>query len=96
MKNFEVNTETMEIKLNDDIPSAAADHILNRFENYYELNGLVEDWISSDAGEKNRSIFLVWDKTCKCPTAEEFEENLERWYDEFQSAVKEAVNETEV
>lgn len=91
MKNFEVNTETMEIKLSDNIPSAAADYVTNRFENYYELNGLADNWLSTDDNGKNRSIYMVWDKTFKCPTVEEFEENLERWYDEFLTAVKEHV-----
>ena len=62
MKNFEVNTETMEIKLSDNIPSAAADYVVNRCENYYELNGLADDGLSVDDDGKNRIIYMVWDK----------------------------------
>lgn len=95
MKNFEIKDNL--IYLADSIPDEAADYILNRFDNYYDANGLVDARISSDDETTNRSVEIVWNLSEKQPTLEEIAEQFETWYDDWKDVVWyaiEAANES--
>ncbi len=57
-------------------------YIMERFDNYYDANGLV----SYDIHTVQMDKFYVnfeWNHTEKFPSDKEFTENLERWYEDF-------------
>lgn len=65
-------------------------YIMERFDNYYDANGLV----SYDIYTTQMDRFYVdfeWNHTEKFPSDEEFTENLERWYDDWKRNVPRAV-----
>lgn len=95
MKNFEIKDNR--IYLADSIPSEAADYILNRFDNYYDANGLVDVGISSDNETTNRSVEITWNRSEKQPPLEEIVKQFETWYDDWKGVVQyaiEAANES--
>lgn len=91
MKNFEIKNNL--IYFADSIPREAVDYVLDRFDNYYDANGLVDVW----ARTTNRSVEIVWNRSEKQPTLEEIVEQFETWYEIWKGGVKramEAANES--
>lgn len=91
MKNFEIKDNL--IYLDDSIPREAADYILNRFDNYYDANGLIDVdlSVSSDENQTNRNVSLIWNRAEKQPTLEKIVEQFETWYEIWKSGVRRAI-----
>ncbi len=88
-KNFEIKNNL--IYLADSIPREAADYILNRFDNYYDANGLNNVWTSSDNETTNRSVEIVWNLSEKQPSLEEIVKQFETWYEIWKGGVRCAI-----
>lgn len=85
MKNFEIKDNL--IYFADSVPREAVDYVLDRFDNYYDANGLVDVW----ARTTNRSVEIVWNRSEKQPTLEEIVEQFEGWYEIWKGGVKRAI-----
>jgi len=85
MKNFEIKNNL--IYFADSIPREAVDYILNRFDNYYDANGLVDVWVRTT----NRIIDIVWNRSEKQPTLEEIVKQFETWYEIWKGGVQRAI-----
>lgn len=91
MKNFEIKNNL--IYFADSIPREAVDYVLDRFDNYYDANGLVDVW----ARTTNRSVEIVWNRSEKQPSLEEIVKQFETWYEIWKGGVQramEAANES--
>ena len=91
MKNFEIKNNL--IYFADNVPREAVDYVLDRFDNYYDANGLVDVW----ARTTNRSVEIVWNRSEKQPSLEEIVEQFETWYEIWKGGVQramEAANES--
>ena len=82
MKNFEIKNNL--IYFADNVPREAVDYVLDRFDNYYDANGLVDVW----ARTTNRSVEIVWNRSEKQPSLEEIVEQFESWYETWKSVVQ--------
>lgn len=85
MKNFEIKDNL--IYFADSVPREAVDYVLDRFDNYYDANGLVDVW----ARTTNRSVEIVWNMSMKQPTLERIVEQFETWYEIWKGGVKRAI-----
>ena len=85
MKNFEIKDNL--IYFADSVPREAVDYVLDRFDNYYDANGLVDVW----ARTTNRSVEIVWNMSMKQPTLERIVEQFENWYEIWKGGVKRAI-----
>ncbi len=85
MKNFEIKDNL--IYFADSVPREAVDYILNRFDNYYDANGLVDVWVRTT----NRIVEIVWNRSEKQPTLEEIVEQFETWYEIWKGGVQRAI-----
>lgn len=91
MKNFEIKDNL--IYLADSIPREAVDYILNRFDNYYDANGLIDVDVgtSCDTDEKNRNVEIIWNRSEKQPSLEEIVKQFETWYEIWKGGVQRAI-----
>lgn len=85
MKNFEIKDNL--IYFADSVPREAVDYILNRFDNYYDANGLVDVWVRTT----NRIVDIVWNRSEKQPTLEEIVKQFETWYEIWKGGVQRAI-----
>ena len=85
MKNFEIKNNL--IYFADSIPREAVDYVLDRFDNYYDANGLVDVW----ARTTNRSVEIVWNRSEKQPSLEEIVKQFETWYEIWKGGVQRAI-----
>lgn len=85
MKNFEIKDNLIYVA--DNIPREAVDYVLNRFDNYYDANGLVDVWVRTT----ERIVDIVWNRSEKQPTLEEIVNQFETWYEIWKGGVKRAI-----
>lgn len=85
MKNFEIKDNL--IYFADSVPREAVDYVLDRFDNYYDANGLVDVW----ARTTNRSVEIVWNRSEKQPSLERIVEQFETWYEIWKGGVQRAI-----
>lgn len=85
MKNFEIKDNLIYVA--DNIPREAVDYVLNRFDNYYDANGLVDVWVRTT----DRIVDIVWNRSEKQPTLEEIVKQFETWYEIWKGGVKRAI-----
>lgn len=85
MKNFEIKDNLIYVA--DNIPREAVDYVLNRFDNYYDANGLVDVWVRTT----DRIVDIVWNRSEKQPTLEEIVNQFETWYEIWKGGVQRAI-----
>lgn len=89
MKNFEIKDGV--IHLAPEIPREAADYIVEKFDNFYDANGLIDLLVGISDANKNRIIEPVWNADYKRPNDEELVKLLNNWYEIWKGGVQRAI-----